>query len=408
VTIEVVVSNRNAAHSFPPELRDLYEAWVEFEAVDASGKTIFHSGFVRADESLDESAHVYKQILLDEAGRPVTRHQVWLTTIKAYDNAIPPGRSDLVRFRFVAPGSLRSDNATAITLRARVNYRRFIKEYSDYVSKNQKTQLANPIVRMAETERKLTVAARAGFETEQDMNPKAAARASQSPASSSEARRWNDYGIGLLEQAQYGAAAAAFRRASEIDRADPNLLTSWAIAEMKTEWFGPGREQWRKAAALLDKALQIAPRHARTRYFRALVLRGEGKAREAAAELAEIAREYPRDREVRRQLAQTLFALGQLAGARSAFLAVLEIDPTDAGSYQFLTSIYASEGLKAEAERANSLYVLWRDDPRADRVAIGFFTSHPEWADERISTHVHSNASPRRPTLTGSLAAPDK
>src|SRR5262249_52409382 len=49
ITVEVVVSNRNAAHSFPPELRDLYEAWVELEAVDDTGKTLFHSGFLKPD-----------------------------------------------------------------------------------------------------------------------------------------------------------------------------------------------------------------------------------------------------------------------------------------------------------------------------------------------------------------------
>ncbi|MFN0084536.1 MAG: multiheme c-type cytochrome, partial [Blastocatellia bacterium] len=41
ITVEVVVANRNAAHSFPPEVRDLYEAWVEFEALDAAGRAIY-------------------------------------------------------------------------------------------------------------------------------------------------------------------------------------------------------------------------------------------------------------------------------------------------------------------------------------------------------------------------------
>ncbi|MGH9847179.1 MAG: hypothetical protein ACREEM_51440 [Blastocatellia bacterium] len=87
VTIEVVISNRNAAHSFPPEVRDLYEAWVEFEAVDATGKPVFHSGAIQPDGMLDESAHVYKQIILDEQARPITRHQIWLTNIKARRSA---------------------------------------------------------------------------------------------------------------------------------------------------------------------------------------------------------------------------------------------------------------------------------------------------------------------------------
>src|SRR6185369_3662389 len=96
VTAEVVVFNRRAAHSFPPELRDMYEPWVEFEAIDSSGKTIFQSGFIKPDGTLDERAHVYKTILLDDKGRPITRHQVWLARVKAYDNSIPPGRSDIV------------------------------------------------------------------------------------------------------------------------------------------------------------------------------------------------------------------------------------------------------------------------------------------------------------------------
>src|SRR5262249_52614507 len=49
ITADVVVSNRGAAHSFPPELRDLYEPWVEFQALAADGKEVFHSGFVKPD-----------------------------------------------------------------------------------------------------------------------------------------------------------------------------------------------------------------------------------------------------------------------------------------------------------------------------------------------------------------------
>lgn len=399
VTAEVVVANRNAAHSFPPELRDLYEAWVEFEAIDATGKTIFHSGFLNRDQSLDGTAHVYKQILLDEAARPITRHQVWLSTIKAYDNAIPPGRSDLVRFRFRVPKGATSDAYASITLRARVNYRRFIQEYADFVLDKQNARLTIPVVRMTEATTLLVL--RAG---------ESAGVIAASPyvgAPAPDARRWNDYAIGLLEQAQYGPAAEAFRRASKIDPRDPNLPTSTAIAEMRTERFGPEREQWQKAATLLDAALRIDPMNARTRYYRALVLRGEGKTREAADELSKLASAYPRDREVQRQFGQTLYALGRLAEAQRAFTTVISIDPTDAGAYQFLESLYTSEGRKAEAERANALYLLWRDDPLADGVAARFFAAHPQWADERIWTHSHGEGSSRRPTLTGPLAAPD-
>ncbi len=103
VTVDAVVSNRNAAHSFPPEVRDLYEAWVEFEVLNPRGRRIFQSGVVKPDGMLDESAHVYKQLILDEQGRQITRHQIWTTNIKVYDNTINAGRSDVVRFRFRVP-----------------------------------------------------------------------------------------------------------------------------------------------------------------------------------------------------------------------------------------------------------------------------------------------------------------
>src|SRR5262249_4617446 len=191
VTAEVVISNRNAAHSFPPEVRDLYEAWVEFEVVDASGKTIYHSGAMKPDGMLEERANVYKQIILDEQARPITRHQIWLTNIKAYDNAIPPGRSDIARFRFRIPDcGLKSGEPQSLTLRARVNYRRLNQEYTNYVLRRQQRQLTLPIVQMAEAEVKLSASDHPAMRRPPTPNP-------QSPSPIQQWKRWNDYGIGL-------------------------------------------------------------------------------------------------------------------------------------------------------------------------------------------------------------------
>lgn len=399
---EVVVANRKAGHSFPPELRDMYEPWVEFEAVDASGKSVFHSGFIRPDGTLDESAHVYKAVLLDADSRPLTRHQVWLGTAKAYDNFINAGRSDIARFRFRVPAAVKADGAVSLTLRARVNYRRFIQEYTDRVLGRRGVRLEMPVVNMAETEVRLTGVKAPAHQ--QQRTPKT--KPPLTPAQ--QARRWNDYGIGLLEQAQYGPAADAFRRASELSPRDSDLLVNASVAEMRTEQYGVERGQIGKAAALIERAFALNPTDARVRFFRALVVRAEGRPREAATELQRVAAEYPRDREVWRQLGQTLYLLGDLGGARPAFEEVVRIDPNDAGAYQFLSPIYASEGREEDAARAQSLYLLWRDDPFADTVAARFFAANPQWADERVWSHVHAEGSPQRPTPTGHLAAPER
>lgn len=397
VTAEVVISNRNAAHSFPPEVRDLYEAWVEFEAIDATGKTIYHSGFLKPDGMLDESAHIYKQIILDEQARPITRHQIWLTNIKAYDNSISPGRSDVARFRFRL-----SEGQQPVTLRARVNYRRLNQEYTNYVLASQKRRLTIPIVRMAETV--MTIAAH----NHQLMSVKHNSAILNLKPDIPQWKRWNDYGIGLLEQAQHAQAAEAFRRAAKLNPADSDLLVNQAIAEMRTEKFSHDREQWRKADGLLDAALLLDPMNWRSRFFKSLALRGDGKLADAARELSQIAKQYPRDREVMRNLGQSLYALGRISEARAEFEKLLAIDPTDSGAWQFLASIHLSEGRKAAAERAQSLYLKWRDDPRAYEIALRFFAAHPQWSDERVGAHVHSEHSAKRSIVTGAQAAPDR
>jgi Flp pilus assembly protein TadD len=397
LTAEVVVANRKAAHSFAPEVRDLYEIWVAFEAVDDQGKTLMRSGFIKPDGMLDDSAHVYKTILLDEDARPITRHQIWLTNVVGYNNAIPAGRSDVVRFRFRLPKSWKRDNSRAVTIKTTVNYRRFTQEYTNYVLKRQGRKLTLPIVRMAETEVKILPLSAKHAPGKKDRLPKDV-----------QARRWNDYGIALLEQAQYGPAAEAFRRAGELTPSDPNPLVSAAIAEMKTERFGLEREQLAKAAALLEAALKLDPNNPRARFINALLLRSQNKSVEAASELAKLAQEYPRDREVTRQLGQTLYALGRIAEARVAFEAIINVDPTDFGAYQFLSPIYKSEGKTEKANYALGRYLQWRDDPTASPIAARFFAAHPQWADERILAHTHDGDSPPRPVLIGSFAAPDK
>ena len=68
----VVIQNRNIGHSLIPEVRDLYEAWVEFTVKDGSGKDIYRSGFLKPDGVLDDQAHSFTNRLVntdDYAGR---------------------------------------------------------------------------------------------------------------------------------------------------------------------------------------------------------------------------------------------------------------------------------------------------------------------------------------------------
>lgn len=120
LTADVVVTNKNIGHSFPPELRDFYEAYVEFTVADASDKILYKSGFIKPDGYLDEYAHTYKTWLVKENGDLNDLHFIWKTKVAAQNNQIQSGRSDLARYKFTVPQNIGGQ----IKLTAKLRYRR--------------------------------------------------------------------------------------------------------------------------------------------------------------------------------------------------------------------------------------------------------------------------------------------
>jgi hypothetical protein len=86
LTVTVVIQNKGIAHNLVPEQRDFYESWVEFEAKDAAGRSLTHSGGLRADGSLDPTAHSFTNRLINTDGKLNDLHQVWNTRVIAYNN----------------------------------------------------------------------------------------------------------------------------------------------------------------------------------------------------------------------------------------------------------------------------------------------------------------------------------
>jgi hypothetical protein len=189
LTADVVITNKNIGHSFPPELRDFYEAYVEFCVTDADGKALYKSGFIKPDGYLDEFAHNYETYLVKPDGSPNPLHHIWLTRVIPQNLAIPSGRSDVARYRFLIPENLSGN----IKLTAKLKYRRFTRVFSDYAIGKS---VDYPIVTMATAEKVLAI----GENKPEAANPKAMP----------EWRRWNNYGIALLDQRQFAASADAF------------------------------------------------------------------------------------------------------------------------------------------------------------------------------------------------------
>jgi hypothetical protein len=75
VRLEVVVRTRKVGHFFPGGTVDAFDVWVELEATDDRGRTLFHSGSVEEGGKgpVERGAHFYRSLLLDDHGNPINK-----------------------------------------------------------------------------------------------------------------------------------------------------------------------------------------------------------------------------------------------------------------------------------------------------------------------------------------------
>jgi tetratricopeptide (TPR) repeat protein len=351
ITFDVVVQNSRIGHSFVPEQRDFYEAWCEFEVSDATGRTLLRSGYLKDDGQLEERAHTYETHLLSADGKLLDHHQVWDARIRAYDNTIMPGRGELVRYRVTLPANTQGP----ITAVARVNYRRFRKDFTDWVL-GQKTSY--PIVVVAEEK----------VELELGKNSAASADASH------EFRRWNNYGIALLDQQEYDRAAHAFEHAVQLSPENVDGYINVAIA-------AASEGRYEDAHKWLTKAQARQPKDERALAYRGLVYRLQYKLDNAIEYLKQSVQSY------------AYFLKGDFQNARTQYEALQQVDPDSLEAHRYLSSVYSKLGLKDLATREAAAYAEELDNPAVAYLARSYWTSHPAVASESVRSHVHGQDS---------------
>ncbi len=374
ITADVIVTNKNIGHSFPPELRDFYEAYIEFTVEDKGGKVLYKSGFIKSDGNLDDRAHSYKTHLVKADGSYNDVHEIWKTRVVAHNLAIPSGRSDLARYKFTIPANVGGQ----IKLTAKLQYRRFTRVFSDY-SLDKSIDL--PIVTMAVSERTLLT----GEENKsKPIDPKAVP----------DWRRWNNYGIALLDQRQFPQAAAAFEQVVSADVKDYKAfaLTNKALALM--EMSG-----WLEAETLVDKALEIDANNYRAVYQLGRINRVRSNLDKAENEFKRVLEAYPRDRSTLQQLGELAKIKSdslppkerkaQLQVAQNYYEQILAIDPEDISSHYNLIVIYQKLGLRDESKKEAAIFRDLKDDPAVTSLASNFLRKNPNIGNESLPFHTH-------------------
>jgi tetratricopeptide (TPR) repeat protein len=360
----VVIQNKNIGHSLIPEVRDLYEAWLEFDVEDAQGKHIYHSGFLEPDGSLDPRAHSFTNRPVNTDSGFVDNHKVWTIHSVAFDNTVQAGRSTLVRYQFQVP----SDVQGPITITARVNYRHLRQSYLNNIF--GKDHPAYPIVELASRTR--------AFEMGENK------AASPDSADNPDWMRWNNLGISLLDEFQYSESVQAFYEVVKLRPDYADAYTNIALTEI--EW-----EKFISARRAIDKALKLSPNSARALYYRALLERRAGESDAELADLLEVVRQYPQSRDARRELGITYFQRDDNERSMEQFQALQAIDPDDIAAHYNLAVLYRRMGMKQQAEREQAALITKKLDPGSPTYSLNFLRNHPENSGESVPWHLHTD-----------------
>ncbi len=403
--VDVVVRTRKIGHFFPGGTVDAFDVWLELQGTDAEGKVIYWSGRVEDDGKgpVEAGAHFYKSYQLDGDGNPINKRNAFQTRSTLYVRLIPPGAADTVHFRVPIP----KDAKGPITLNAKLNYRKFSHFYTQFVyagqpkpgqdpsllgpdhnsleysfdkaniPKNVSGEIKDripdvPIMTLAKAQAKLELG---DAKTETEWKPVVA---------KADRERWNDWGIGLLNQGDLKGAEYAFTRVTE---AEPGYADGWLnvaralIQEGETDAAKP----------FIEKALAVNSKFGRIHYFKALIQKADGDYDGALASLRIVAAGYPRDRVVLNQLARILFLKRQYAEALQALDRVSLVDPEDLQMHYTRMLCYQGLQDKENAAREQKLFLRFKAEESSQSITAKRRLISPEDNNERQNIHDHES-----------------
>ena len=361
IEMAVMIQNIGVGHSLIPEQRDIYEAWVKFVVADSDGKIIARSGTINSDGSLDPNAHSFTSRILDSEATRLDRHEVWKRHAVAADISLQAGKTSIVRYQFRIP--IEAKGPLAVT--ATVSYRHFNETFTRFVLGDKHKEY--PIIDMASQSRVICLG-----------------RDVPSPSSApdpEEWRRWNNWGIGLLESQRYLNAVEAFQRVASLK---PN---GDALANIGLAYY-LDRDPI-KAGDFAEREEKRNPGDIRATFYAALAERDLGRYGDALSRLEHLARQYPNSIDVHREYAFTLLLGNRSDEAKLEYERVQQIDPDDIAAHYYLSSAYEQMGKLGKAEKEELAFRDKRDDPMMMGVALKYQRDHPSDMRESAPWHVH-------------------
>jgi tetratricopeptide (TPR) repeat protein len=147
---------------------------------------------------------------------------------------------------------------------------------------------------------------------------------------------------------------------------------------MRLERAGTSQAVMAKANECIERALEIAPRDGRARFYRALLNAKQFRYSEALAGLQELSLERPRDRQVWMQLASLYSLQRRDEEAKLAYQHVLTIDPDDTEAHFKLGGLYWRFGLIELAKVEQADYQARHADTVGETLRRNYLNANPE------------------------------
>jgi tetratricopeptide (TPR) repeat protein len=266
-------------------------------------------------------------------------------------------------------------------MRAQVNYRHLRQSYLNNIFGADHP--AYPVVEIASRSRTLNIGE----------NQPAPALPTDNP----DWMRWNNLGIGYLDQLQYSDAIHAFE---QVTRLRPDYKDGFInVGLTYIEW-----EKYDEAREPLEKALTLTPNDARALYYMALVERRARNSDAETSDLEKVVAQFPESRDARRELGIAYYQQHRSEQAIEQFKALQAIDPDDLAAHYNLAILYRRKGLKKQAEQEAALYTIKRIDPGAPTYSLDYLRKHPEISNESVPWHLHTDMQSTRtgPSPSGS------
>lgn len=413
VEAHVVVRNLNVGHVFPAGTVDSNEVWLAFEASVGGQPAFYASGRIDPETGeLDPSSEQYRSYWHRRDGtRFVSRVANDLYTL-IYAKRIGPGTADVVRYRFRVP----DDASGTLELKATLRYRKFSMAHmrnvanvlgsedghtiahtleTDYLVPGETIRVdlrTMPVVDMATTR---PFALPITAEGTPGAPPDPTALPLQLP---DDRDRINDLAIAHLLQGDPDRARELFRLVTRIDPKYADGFVNVARAAMD-------KQDAEDAAAAVEQALALRPGFPKAHFFRAIARRNSpgGDFAGAEADLREVLKTFPRDRETHRRLAEVLYQQDKLAEVLEVCDAYMKIDPEDWQIWFWAMRAFQGLGDQDAAEAARAAHDKYRpDDDVTHRRGPTLIADHDiHRLAQPIHVHVQPGLEPASPPADG-------